>query len=322
MVSAHPYSISFAAGLLAGAISLSASIPSTYMGTPFEGRTQQIPGRVLLAEFDQGPKGATWHDFEAKNPWACKTRDSTGVGLQIMGAGGDKGDTHEADSLVKLRMGKCYLAETNQGDWTKYTVQVKQAGVYSLSYLSAASKTDIPFVGVSLLSSKDSVGTGQVTLPITTYFHNWVYTRHLSQLALDTGTQVLRFDIVGNGPMNIDYIDFEYSQASGIGGDGRIGALRQVGAEGSGALSIGHAILAPDGTLRLDVNAREGEAIEAGIYAASGKFLATAFAAHPINGGNSISFGHADIARASGLIYVRVRQGKAVATARSFLVIP
>src|SRR4051794_5751179 len=85
------------------------TVPAGYPSYPYEGKVQDIPGRVQLANFDQGPKDVTWHDYEAKNPWACKVRDSTGVGLQIMGAGGDKGDTHEADSLVKLRIGKCYL---------------------------------------------------------------------------------------------------------------------------------------------------------------------------------------------------------------------
>ena len=205
-----------AAGILLSAGPVRSGIPAGYPGAAYQGKVQEIPGRVFLSDFDQGPKDKVWHDFQTKNPWACKVRDSTGVGMQLMGQGGDKGDTKEADSLVKARMGKCYLAETNQGDWTKYTVHVKQPGAYSLSMLTAASETQIPFVGVSLLTDKDSAGTGKIVLPITTYFHHWVYTRNLSSLNLDSGTQVLRFDIVGNGPMNIDYIDFGFSGAAGV----------------------------------------------------------------------------------------------------------
>jgi hypothetical protein len=319
MVSARPFQFHSSAAAFVSIASLAASlstltafasVPAGYPGAPY-GAVQQIPGRVFLSDFDQGPKEGTWHDYETKNPWACKVRDSTGVGLQIMGAGGDKGDTKEADSLVKARMGKCYLAETNQGDWTKYTVKIKQAGVYNLSYLSAAQKTDIPFVAVSLLGAKDSVGTGKVTLPLTTYFHAWVYTRNLSQLTLDSGTQVLRFDIVGNGPMNIDYIDFDFTGAAGIGKSG-------MEAGPSGGLALLRANRSGDGTLELEVNATGGGPVEVSLYGASGNLLAKTPSADVRAGSNRIRIGSASLP--SGLVFVRMRRGTATLMARTLVV--
>jgi hypothetical protein len=247
-----------------------AALPAGYPGLPYQGRVQDIPGRVFLSDFDQGPKNGVWHDYNTKNQWACKVRDSTGVGLQLMGQGGDKGDTPEADSLVKARMGKCYLAETNQGDWTKYTMRVAQPGAYTLAMLTAEQGTDIPFVGVSLLAGADSAGTGKIILPITTYFHHWVYTRNLATLNLDSGLQVLRFDIIGNGPMNIDYIDFTYAGASGT----RLRAeAREFRIEG---LARG-----PDGRLRVRYAAPGAGPVDLRVFDAAGGILARAIVKAP-----------------------------------------
>jgi hypothetical protein len=202
--------------------SLLCAIPSGYKGFPYLDSIQEIPGRIRLFRFDQGMSGKTgassvldagtkditWHDYNSSNKWYCQLRSATGVGLQNMGAGGDKMETGSpAHTLVN---GDCYLAETNQGDWTKYTVRVKQRGIYSISFLEAASETQIPYVAVSFLNGTDSISTGTDTMHLTSYYHNWWYMPEYKHIELDSGLQVMRFDIVGNGPMNINYLDFSY----------------------------------------------------------------------------------------------------------------
>ncbi|MDB5049050.1 MAG: hypothetical protein JWO30_2121 [Fibrobacteres bacterium] len=314
----------FLAGALAGVPALfaaTAALPAGYPGSPYQGKVQAIPGRVFLSDFDQGPKNGTWHDYETKNPWACKVRDSTGVGLQIMGAGGDKGDTPEADSLVKARMGKCYLAETNTGDWTKYTVKVNQAGAYNLSILSAASETQVPFVAVSLLNGMDSAGTGQITLPLTTYFHHWVYTHNLAHLTLDTGMQVLRFDIPGNGPMNIDYIDFAYSGAAAL--KGPEGPAR----EGSTGLSVRGMVREAGGRVRIEFTSSGRAPVQVGVFDAFGARLHSETIRPQGGGVSAVSLPEAAISGSfsgtfSGLVFVKLDQGAVSAVFRTFLAGP
>jgi hypothetical protein len=315
MVSTRPFTASNILAALAAFASIAgvpaalATLPTGYSGTPYQGKVQEIPGRVFLSDFDQGPKEMVWHDFQTKNPWACKVRDSTGVGMQLMGQGGDKGDTKEADTLVAARKGKCYLAETNKGDWTKYTVNVKQPGTFKLHMLTAASETTVPFVGVSLLNGADSAGTGQVTLPITTYFHHWVYTRSLSTLSLGAGAQVLRFDIVGNGPMNIDYIDFEWTGTSGLS------QASGMGSEAAG-LTVGALVRATDGSVSLAFNAADshaGQPVRIRAFDAMGALLATETVGASA-GGNRYRF-KAHIAL-TGLVFVELRQGNSRAVAR------
>jgi hypothetical protein len=288
-----------------------AAVPAGYPGTPYQGKVQDIPGRVFLSDFDQGPKNVVWHDYETRNQWACKVRDSTGVGLQIMGQGGDKGDTKEADSLVKARIGKCYLAQTNTGDWTKYTVKVAQAGTYTLAMLTAAQGTTTPFVAVSLLSDKDSAGTGKLTLPLTTYFHNWVYTRSLASLSLDTGLQVLRFDIPGNGPMNIDYIDFARTGASALEG-------RSSPASPEARLSLGSPSLTADGGIRLSLRTSGGGPVLIRAYDAAGGMLAEAMV---IPGGAEEVLLRPS-RPVSGLVFLKSEQGRERSLVRAFLTAP
>lgn len=291
-----------AACAFAGAAPAFAIVPAGYPGSAYMGKIQEIPGRVFLSDFDQGPKNVVWHDFETRNQWACKVRDSTGVGLQLMGQGGDKGDTKEADTLVQARKGKCYLAQTNTGDWTKYTVKVNQKGTYSLAMLTAAQGTTTPFVAASLLSDKDSTGTGKITLPLTTYFHNWVYTRQLATLAADTGLQVLRFDIPGNGPMNIDYIDFSYAGASG---------LRRAEAASLGSLRLSRAA---DGRIRARIAVRRAGPVSIRVYDASGSQRASQSLQAP--GPGLIDSELAPSAPAPGMLFVEVRAaGQAVVRA-------
>jgi hypothetical protein len=288
-------------------------LPAGYPGTPYQGKVQEIPGRVFLSDFDQGPKNVVWHDFEAKNVWACKVRDSTAVGLQLMGQGGDKGDTKEADSLVKARMGKCYLAQTNSGDWTKYTVRVKQKGSYSLAMLSAAAETQVPFVAVSLLNGKDSTGSGQITLPITTYFHHWVYTRDLKTMSLDTGLQVLRFDIPGNGPMNIDYIDFTFAGAT---------SLKSPEAEGNAGLAIRAIVREAGGALRVDFRSGAAVPVRVRVFSAFGAELFEAEAEAEADGVSSIRFSAPAGKSAQGLLFVKLEQGRASSLSRTFITGP
>ena len=202
--------------------------PTGYKGFPYLDSIQQIPGRIRLFCFDQGKvgkteseaildantNGVTWHDYNSSNKWACKLRSSTGVGLQNMGEGGDHMEPGSPGGDLTANK-DCYLAETNTGDWTKYTIRVNQPGIYSMNFFEAAmydKPTDphIPYVAVSFLNGTDSISTGVDTMRLTSYFHSWWYMIDYRRIALDSGLQVMRFDIIGNGPMNIDYLDFSY----------------------------------------------------------------------------------------------------------------
>jgi hypothetical protein len=211
-----------------------AVLPPGYKGVPFHDSTQQIPGRIRFFNFDQGIPGTTgggavldvntkevtWHDYMGTGGWYCHDqRPTTGTSLQRMGAGGDRmsNDWKGANYIGDSAKNDCYVADANQGDWTKYTVHVKQRGVYSLSILEAAQGIEKqwgPYIELVLLNGTDSISTGTDTLHLTDYFHAWYYMKDFRRLTLDSGIQVLKYQVcndpAGNGPMNVDWVDFTY----------------------------------------------------------------------------------------------------------------
>lgn len=282
-----------------------ADVPAGYPGKPYQDSLLEIPGRIRLFRFDEGPKEVVWHDFEASNKWYCKVRNPAAVGLQLMGAGGDKWEPGKAEPGMTLVQNDCYLAQTNTGDWTKYTVRVKEKGAYSLSFLEAANGTPVPYVAVSFLTSKDSLSTGRITLPLTSYFHNWVYAKNLATIVLDTGLHVMRFDITGNGPMNVNWIDF--APATGVG----VAAPRAASCFG-----IRKASRLPDGRLRLSVSLPGTGPLDVTALDASGRPLWTRRASAPPSRPGEFDV---DAGLSShGLVFLAVRQGSWTSAARSF----
>lgn len=155
-------------------------VPCTTCGL----RGQTLPGfqpgnprPPAAGPFDEGPKKAVWHNFEAANKWYCAVRSPAAVGLQFMGAGGDIWEPGKA--------------EPGQG---------------------------------RMLSGRDQ-------------------SRELDQVY---GLQVMRLDIIGNGPMNINYVDLARLDGVSLGEP----PLRAPVRSGPGIRSV---VRLPDGRLRLSL---------------------------------------------------------------------
>jgi hypothetical protein len=169
--------------------------------------------------------------------------------------------------------------------------------------LSAANQTQIPFVKVTFLDGTDSATTGQITLPLTSYFHNWVYARNTSTVTLKAGLQVMRFDIVGNGPMNINYIDFV--PATGVSVDKAGRTSRMTG--------IKRALRLPYGGLQVDLAGFAAGPVEIAVHDFAGKRLFSDVAMAGGNGTALLSLPEG----LTGLVFLRARQGGAWTGSRS-----
>jgi hypothetical protein len=299
------------------------AIPAGYNGFPYLDSVQQIPGKIRLFRFDQGKagktggsavldagtNGVTWHDYNSSNKWYCQLRSSTGVGLQNMGAGGDHMEAGSPGGDLTANS-DCYLAETNQGDWTKYTLKVNQPGIYSINFFEAANETVIPYVGVSFLNGTDSISTGTDTMHLTSYYHSWWYMIDYRRIALDSGLQVMRFDIVGNGPMNIDYMDFNYIGPVSVADRAYFSSL-------NGGLSLRSITPQATKTLRLNFTAAETAPVTVQSYNARGTLLS----AETINN-VSLGYNHIQLKNrisGSGMVLIRMTQGNKVAQGKVFM---
>lgn len=314
------------------------AIPAGYKGFPYHDTIQQIPGRVRLSRFDQGmagktqpeatldanTNGVTWHDYMAVGQWACHyLRAITGPSLQVMGEGNDcmsngwVGPDYVHDSAST----DCYLADANMGDWTKYTVYVKQPGIYSLSIFQTAADIDTPwgpYVEMSLLNGADSISTGTDTLHLTSGcqydFHSWWYMKDYRRLALDSGMQLFRYQVCtnpkGNGPMNVDFVDFNYMGPVSVADRAYFSAM-------NGGLSLRSITPQPAKTLQLNFTASEAAPARVQCFDARGALLFTETINNVAMGYNHISL--KSRVPASGMVFVRMTQGNKTTQGKIFL---
>ena len=310
------------------------AIPTGYKGFPYLDSVQQIPGKIRFFRFDQGVKGktgseatldagakeVTWHDYMAVGGWYCHDlRAITGPSLQKMGAGGDgmSSDWVGANYVRDSASTDCYLADANKGDWTKYTVYVKQPGIYSLSIFQTAQGIEAqygPYVEISLLNGTDSISTGTDTLHLTSYFHAWWYMKDFRRLALDSGMQVLRYQVCenppGNGPMNVDYVDLNYVGPVSVADRAYFSSI-------NGGLSLRSITPQASKSLQLNFTAAEASPATVQCFDSRGSLLFTETMNNVALGYNHIQLKNR--VPGSGMVFVRMTQGNKTAQGKIFL---
>jgi MYXO-CTERM domain-containing protein len=232
-----------------------ADIPAGYTGTPFKGTPVPIPGRVNLIDFDNGGQGVAFqvvhqgdvacagYDYRpAPRPTLCKTSATEGDHYTV---GPLTGTTFPSATTSDY-----YVGAIRPGDWVQVTVDVKQAGTYSLSSTWASAAP------IDMKVSFNGVLKNEKTLPNTGDYHNWIPYPNYATVQLDAGVQVLRFQSV-NEHVNMDYIVFDLvgadggvipspdsgssgtGGASGAGGAAGAGGSTAIGAGGSTAIGAG-----------------------------------------------------------------------------------
>jgi hypothetical protein len=270
------------------------------------------------ATLDAGAKEVTWHDDMTFGRWACHSlREITNVSLQLMGQGGDHMGTGWTGANYTNNT-DCYLADANKGDWTKYTVYVKQPGIYSFSILAAAdpdTQWGHELIALSFLNGKDSVSTGTDTMHWTGGGgHVWWYLENFRRVVLDSGLQVLRYDVPtnppGNGPMNMDYLDITYIGPVGTADRAYFSSL-------NGGLSLRSITPQASKTLQLNFTAAEASPATVQCFDSRGSLLFTETMNNVALGYNHIQLKNR--VPGSGMVFVRMTQGNKTAQGKVFL---
>src|SRR5882757_7436974 len=92
-------------------------MPSTYHGKPYQGKIQEIPGRLSCVRYDEGGEGIAYHDRERTNLAAvcCGStfRVSEGVDVGVIA------DHHKSLS-GPLNPKQNYVGWIFEGEWIKY----------------------------------------------------------------------------------------------------------------------------------------------------------------------------------------------------------
>lgn len=156
----------------------------------FLGHPHAIPGTIEAEDFDKGGEGFTYHDIDDFN------------------SGGYYRLNEGVDIFDAFGMGY-QVVNTQPGEWMEYTVNVLEEGNYIIKTELACMEAG----GAFRIGSGESLSDTIIALSS----ENWVTTATTTgEIYLNSGEQVLRFEIL-TGPMfNIDRMIFEKDTASGI----------------------------------------------------------------------------------------------------------
>jgi hypothetical protein len=197
-----------------------------YAGTPFEDTeyktgAQPIPGRVFCAYYDLGGEGIAYHDATPQNHGSGELNPLDGSYLHAFRAeeGVDTSYTKSAEetdssayNMVTPPMDQLYVGWTEPGEWTKYTVNVEQAGNYAVSLLYTSNRG-----GAIALDVNDAPVLSDVQIPTTYHsadslawrqWHHWNIAP-LGEVSLKKGEQTITLHTAGEGQMNYGWLEFE-----------------------------------------------------------------------------------------------------------------
>jgi hypothetical protein len=127
------------------------NIPKDYNGKPFQDSahtsgSQMIPGRLEAALYDLGGEGIAYHNVDSVNhgsgelnyqeghceegvpAYVCHFREGEGVDISYVKKRADLNHPN----MVVPEWQQLYIGWTDDGEWTNYTVDVKQAGKYKI----------------------------------------------------------------------------------------------------------------------------------------------------------------------------------------------
>lgn len=190
-------------------------VPPGYAGKPYKDLVQVVPGILQPELYDDGASGVTWFDTDA-HIGAHNARNPTGVDLDPVKVN----DPTVPGSTVTAKPGEVYWGWLANNEWLKLTVDVKQAGAYSIHAMVGTAMTGTTF-RVDAYQGSDSSTSGVLTLPFggtcpVECYHYWNYAQNLGTITLKAGIQVIKLQIVRSG-YNIEYVELKAAGATGVG---------------------------------------------------------------------------------------------------------
>lgn len=179
-------------------------VPSTYHGQPYLGKTKEIPGTLSCIRYDEGGEGIAYHDRDRTNLAAvcCGSTFRVNEGVDV----GIIADHHKSLG-APLDPRQNYVGWIFEGEWIRYTVRVKQGGMYQVNAHMSSANTNCQ---IRLLANDRDI-SGPVSVPRPTKdVHLWDVYTNLTRLKLKAGVQVLtlKFSKGQNGDQNYDCFEF------------------------------------------------------------------------------------------------------------------
>ena len=156
--------------------------------TAFQGKMAELPGIIEAENFDQGAKDVAYHDSDSRNIGVTDYRtDAKGVDI--------------------IRIGDGYgIGNTVSGEWLDYTVDVKEAGLYSIDIDVAAEKGGLIHIVENILGNMNFI-SDFIRIPATGGADKYQTVHVRMEKPLEAGKQTFTL-FIAEGGINIDKIGF------------------------------------------------------------------------------------------------------------------
>lgn len=156
--------------------------------TAFQGKMAELPGIIEAENFDQGAKDVAYHDSDSRNIGVTDYRtDAKGVDI--------------------IRIGDGYgIGNTVSGEWLDYTVDVKEAGLYSIDIDVAAEKGGLIHIVENILGNMNFI-SDFIRIPATGGADKYQTVHIRMEKPLEAGKQTFTL-FIDEGGINIDKIGF------------------------------------------------------------------------------------------------------------------
>ena len=181
--------------------------PHTNETIPYN-KPQEIPGMVYLSDYDLGKSGHAYYDLDSAD-----YNLSTGS-FQAWNRGWRyRNDGVDIETNDDSKSNGYHVGFVGKGEWIKYTVDVKESGLYRADFRHASAADGARFY----LTNNDQNLTSVLTTNNTGGWFNFI-TTSMSGLVLNAGLQEVKIHFDSNSEVNISSIDFvkvgEISQAN------------------------------------------------------------------------------------------------------------
>lgn len=199
-----------------------------YGGTPYadsvyKNGVQIIPGRLQCEYYDLGGEGVAYHDNDSINSGSGHLNPPDGSYLNEFRISEavdisytkfrEPAIDNNSFNFVEPEKDQLYVGWTSPGEWTKYTIKVKEDGNYKLGLMYTSNQNG----GISF-SINDKDISGPVSVPSTfvpadsvawRQWHHWNYIDNIASIFLKKGLQTFTIHTVEIGQMNYDFINFQ-----------------------------------------------------------------------------------------------------------------
>ena len=158
---------------------------------PFGGKAWAIPGKIEMENFDEPGTGRgagvdSYNENDAENHGDSDLREGTGVDLYKKATG-------------------VIVGYNQAGEWLEYTVNVKEAGDYTMfAAVASANNTSGFQLSIDGENITDAIAVPQASSGEENYDD---YNKVSANVKLPAGEHILRFTVTGDW-MDIDYINF------------------------------------------------------------------------------------------------------------------